>query len=81
MEMSDGWQDFSSQQTCEAKQIVYQFSDQGAGTEGKLNCQINLENFDNFSSGAHNVITQIELCQTVQCITVIYARIFNVAFD
>ena len=58
MEMSDGWQDFSSQQTCEAKQIVYQFSDQGAATgpgrKGKLNCQINLENFDNFSTGAHN---------------------------
>ena len=32
VEMSDGWQDFSSQQTCEAKQIVYQFSDQGAAT-------------------------------------------------
>ena len=27
-----GWQDISTQQTCEAKQIVYQFSDQGAAT-------------------------------------------------
>ena len=31
-EMWTGWQDFSAHQTCEAKQIVYQFSDQGAAT-------------------------------------------------
>ena len=79
MEMSDGWQDFSSQQTCEAKQIVYQFSDQGAGTEGKLNCQINLENFDNFSTGAHN--PDRIMSNSAVYFTFIYARIFNVAFD
>ena len=28
----NGWLDISTQQTCEAKQIVYQFSDQGAAT-------------------------------------------------